>query len=158
MPSTATRQLDHYQLLGVAKNATAEQITRAYRSAMKETHPDRQSPEARQLAEERAKILNIAYTTLSQPEKRRKYDDILRASSIQDQIMSRYAGDMITNNPAARNQPPPRYQTERERKEQQAADRDATSSLFYVFGGATLFVILAIAMFAVVGLILGRIF
>ena len=160
MPSTATRQPDHYQLLGVAKNATVEDIRRAYRRAMKEIHPDTKSPEARANAEERSKVLNVAYSTLSQPEKRRAYDDRLRAEAVQDQIMARYAGDMITPNPAARvhHQPVSRYQSERQRLEQQAADRSAMSSLLYIFGGAALFVILAIIMFAVVGLIIGRMF
>jgi hypothetical protein len=77
---------------------------------------------------------------------------------VQDQIMARYAGDMITNSPASNIPPPPRYRTEQERRELQAADRSATSSLFYVFGGAALFVILAIAMYAVIGLIFGQVF
>ncbi|MCC6703360.1 MAG: DnaJ domain-containing protein [Thermomicrobiales bacterium] len=160
MTRSATSQTDYYRLLGVASSASADEIRRAYRAAMKEIHPDRQSPEARLLAEERTKTLNIAYTTLSQPEKRRKYDDLLRATAVQDQIMSRYAGDMITTNPPPNAMRPPanRHLTERQRREQQAADRSAFSSLFYVFGGAALFVILAIAMFAVVGLILGRLF
>jgi curved DNA-binding protein CbpA len=158
MSSPSTSQSNHYQLLGVANSATPDQIRRAYRAAMKEIHPDRQSPEARLLAEERAKHLNAAYSTLAQPEKRRKYDDMLRATAVQEQIMARYAGDMITTPAASHLPPPPRYRTEQERREQLAADRSATSSLFYVFGGAALFVILAIVMYAVVGLIFGRVF
>lgn len=159
MSHAAAPQPDYYRLLGVAHNATPEDIRRAYRRAMKEIHPDTKSPDARAVAEERTKTLNIAYTTLSQTEKRRQYDDLLRASAVQDQIMSRYAGDMITPNPRSSAQrPPPRYQSERQRQEQQSADRSAMSSLFYVFGGAALFVILAIAMFAVIGLVIGRVF
>lgn len=162
MTRTSTQPTDYYQLLGVAHNASAEEIRRAYRAAMKDIHPDRQSPDARQAAEERAKRLNVVYTTLSQPEKRRQYDQALRAAAVQEEIMARYAGDMITN-PRADNRPlePPvrsRYQSERQRREQKAADRSATSSLFFVFGGAALFVILAIVMFAVVGLIVDRLF
>ncbi len=158
MSHSATHQPDYYQLLGVAKNATADDIRRAYRTAMKNIHPDTKSPDARTLAEERTKALNVAYATLSQPEKRRGYDDRLRAMAVQDQIMARYAGDMIVPNPAAAAQPPPKFVTERQRREQLAADRSAMSSLFYVFGGAALFVILAIVMFAIVGLVIGRVF
>ena len=160
MTRSATRQPDYYKLLGVAYTATPDEIRRAYRTAMKEIHPDRQTPEARLAAEERAKTLNVAYTTLSQPESRRKYDTALRASAVQEQIMSRYTGDMhVPKNahdpftgqpPTAR---PTRYQSERARQEQKKADHSATSSLLIVFGGAALFVVLAIIMFAVVGLL-----
>jgi DnaJ-class molecular chaperone len=160
MTRSATRQPDYYKLLGVAYTATPDEIRRAYRTAMKEIHPDRQTPEARLAAEERAKTLNVAYTTLSQPEQRRKYDTALRTSAVQEQIMSRYTGDMhipknardpITGQPVRR----PRYQSEQARQEQQKADRSATSSLLFVFGGAALFVVLAIVMFAVVSLVIG---
>src|SRR4051794_11287176 len=47
-----------YKLLGVSPSATGDEITRAYRSAMKRVHPDAQQPERRVAAEERAKQLN----------------------------------------------------------------------------------------------------
>lgn len=158
MGKSATRQPDYYKLLGVSYSATPEEIRRAYRKAMKENHPDRQTPDARLGAEERAKTLNVAYTTLSQPERRRQYDTALRAATVQDQIMSRYTGDMhIPNNardPFTGQPVRTRYQSERARQEQMKADRSATSSLFFVFGGAALFVVLAILMFAVIGLLI----
>jgi DnaJ-class molecular chaperone len=164
MTRSATRQPDYYKLLGVAHNATPEEIRRAYRTAMKEVHPDRQTPEARLAADERAKTLNVAYTTLSQPERRRKYDTSLRASAVQEQIMSRYTGDMHISKDARdpfTGQPPTmrprRYQTEQVRQEQQKADRSASSSLLFVFGGAALFVVLAIVMFAVVSLVISSV-
>lgn len=161
MTHAVTRQPDYYTLLGVAHTASPEEIRRAYRAAMKENHPDRQTPEARLAAEERSKTLNIAYTTLSQPERRQKYDSSLRAAAVQEQIMSRYTGDMhipknardpFTGQPVR----PTRYQSEQARREQLKADRSATSSLLFVFGGAALFVVLAILMFAVISLIISR--
>jgi len=163
MTRTATRQPDYYKLLGVAATASPDEIRRAYRAALKEIHPDRQTPEARLAAEERAKTLNVAYTTLSQPERRQKYDTSLRAAAVQEQIMSRYTGDMhipknardpFTGQPVPAR--PTRYQSEQTRREQAKADRSATSSLFFVFGGAALFVVLAIVMFAVVSLVISR--
>lgn len=158
MGPSVTRKPDYYTLLGVSPSATPEEIRRAYRKAMKENHPDRQTPEARLGAEERAKTLNVAYTTLSQPERRRQYDSALRASAVQDQIMSRYAGDMRIPNgardPVTGQTVRPRYQSERARQEAMKADRSATSSLFFVFGGAALFVVLAIVMFAIIGLVI----
>jgi DnaJ-class molecular chaperone len=156
MGQSATRQPDYYKLLGVPSSATPEEIRRAYRKAMKDIHPDRQTPEDRLGAEERAKTLNAAYTTLSQPERRRQYDSTLRAAVVQDQIMQRYTGDMhIPGNardPFTGQPVRPRYPSERARREQEQADRSATSSLFFVFGGAALFVVLAILMFAIIGL------
>ena len=49
-------------------------------------------PDRRVAAEERAKELNLAYTTLSRPDSRRQYDTQLRASMVQEQIMGRYVG------------------------------------------------------------------
>ena len=79
-----------YKLLGVSPSATGDEITRAYRNAMKRVHPDAQQPDRRVAAEERAKQLNHAYTTLSRPDRRRQYDTELRASMVQEQIMGRY--------------------------------------------------------------------
>ena len=77
---------------GFHPSATGDEITRAYRNAMKRVHPDAQQPDRRVAAEERAKQLNHAYTTLSRPDRRRQYDTELRASMVQEQIMGRYVG------------------------------------------------------------------
>ena len=63
---------DYYEVLGVPKNASAEDIKKAYRKLAKECHPDLH-PNDKQ-AEERFKELNEANEVLSDPEKRARYD------------------------------------------------------------------------------------
>jgi len=62
---------DHYKVLGVDKNATAEQIKKAYRSLAKQYHPDKNKSAG---AEEKFKAVAAAYTVLSDSDKRRMYD------------------------------------------------------------------------------------
>ena len=66
------RSKDYYQILGVSRNATQEEIKKAYRELALKYHPDR-NPGDKQ-AEERFKEINEAYQVLSDPEKRAHYD------------------------------------------------------------------------------------
>lgn len=68
----ATDFKDYYALLGIKKNASAEEIKRAYRKLARKYHPDL-NPGDRQ-AEARFKDIGEAYEVLSDPEKRSKYD------------------------------------------------------------------------------------
>lgn len=63
---------DYYEVLGVDKKASQEEIKRAYRKLAKECHPDLHPND--KTAEERFKELNEANEVLSDPEKRAKYD------------------------------------------------------------------------------------
>jgi molecular chaperone DnaJ len=62
---------DLYAILGVPRDATAEQIKRAYRKLARELHPDTNPDPG---AEERFKQVTVAYEILSDPERRLSYD------------------------------------------------------------------------------------
>lgn len=64
--------MEYYQILGVAKNATADDIKKAYRKLALKYHPDK-NPGDKQ-AEEKFKEISEAYAVLSDPEKRQQYD------------------------------------------------------------------------------------
>ncbi|EEA06624.1 heat shock 40 kda protein, putative [Cryptosporidium muris RN66] len=68
---------DYYKTLGISKDATDQDIKRAYRKLAVKYHPDKQtnsSPEAKKKAEEMFKELGEAYEVLSDKEKRSIYD------------------------------------------------------------------------------------
>jgi molecular chaperone DnaJ len=67
---------DYYEILGVPRDASAEDIKSAFRKLARQYHPD-VSKEAD--AEEKFKEINEAYGVLSDPEKRRRYDQYGRA-------------------------------------------------------------------------------
>ncbi len=68
---------DYYDLLSVKKDASIEEIKKAFRTLAKKYHPDRNPGD--KASEEKFKEINEAYDVLSDPEKRKKYDDLSAA-------------------------------------------------------------------------------
>jgi len=63
---------DYYQILGVSRNASEKEIKQAYRRLARKHHPDLNPGD--KSAEAKFKEINAAYEVLSNPEKRKKYD------------------------------------------------------------------------------------
>jgi DnaJ-class molecular chaperone len=149
-------EIDYYHLLGVPYTASRTDITRAYRAAMKRSHPDRFHPSERPAAEEHAKLLNRAFTTLSRADSRHAYDATIKARTVQDQIMSQYFGGFGmpgTADPYGNNLRRPA--TAADRQHQKHNDRNAMVSILIVFGGATIAVVVLLLLWALADAVLG---
>ena len=65
---------DYYEVLGVKKDATADEIRKAYKKLAIKWHPDK-NPDNKEEAENRFKEISEAYSVLSDPEKKKEYDN-----------------------------------------------------------------------------------
>ncbi|XP_022773110.1 chaperone protein dnaJ 1, mitochondrial-like isoform X1 [Durio zibethinus] len=80
--SCCSAKQDYYEIIGVPKNATRDEIKQAYRALAKKYHPDanKNNPSAKRKFQE----ITDAYKTLQDSEKRREYDRKMRARSSED--------------------------------------------------------------------------
>ena len=67
---------DYYEILGVDRSATEDEMKRAFRKLARKYHPDLHTSNDKKEAEEKFKELNEAYEVLRDPEKRKKYDQL----------------------------------------------------------------------------------
>lgn len=131
---------DYYSILGVGRQASQEEIKRAYRNLVKKYHPDI-SPHPH--AEEIMKIVNEAYRVLGDPAKRRLYDQRLQTIEAQT---TRVAAATTHTRPSQPEAPTVFWQQQEHVKFE---GKDVANMYAYVTTSFTFFVIL----FAVAGLI-----
>jgi|SRR5688572_12852459 DnaJ-class molecular chaperone len=70
----ATTPRDYYQVLGLSRTASGDDIKKAYRRLARQYHPDLHSGSKKAEMEKKFKELNEAHEVLSDPDKRKKYD------------------------------------------------------------------------------------
>ena len=115
--SSTMEYKDYYEVMGVARDATQDEIKRAYRKLARKYHPDVSDEAA---AEERFKSVGEAYAVLKSPEKRTAYD----------QLGSQWQGGQDF-------QPPPDWEQNAEFRGDGGADfSDFFSSVFGQMGGS----------------------
>ena len=70
----SSNKKDYYEVLSVSKNATDDEIRKAYKKLAIKWHPDK-NPDNKEQAEEKFKEISEAYSVLSDPKKKREYDN-----------------------------------------------------------------------------------
>lgn len=74
--SMAVEYKDYYEILGVKKDASQEDIKKAFRKLARKYHPDHAAENVKGKSEEKFKEIAEAYEVLGDPEKRKKYDNL----------------------------------------------------------------------------------
>ncbi|KAK3941594.1 hypothetical protein QBC46DRAFT_382020 [Diplogelasinospora grovesii] len=67
--------IDPYEVLGLEREATADQVKSAYRKAALKNHPDKVSEDKKDEAKEKFQTIAFAYAVLSDPARRKRYDE-----------------------------------------------------------------------------------
>ena len=80
----------YYEILGVEKSATQQQIKKAFRKLARQLHPDKH-PGEEDKYQHKFQELQKAYETLSEPEKRKLYDRYVHQS-----VLSNHSNDQMT--------------------------------------------------------------
>ena len=83
-------QKDYYEILGVDRTATVEEIKKTYRKLAMQNHPDKAPPDKKEEYEEKFKEMSEAYAVLSDSTKRSQYDQFGHAG-----INGRYSSEDI---------------------------------------------------------------
>ena len=90
---------NYYEILQINKNASPEIIEKAYKTLAKKYHPDLQDEAHKKEAEEKFKIINEAYQTLSNPQLKASYDQNMMDNNIsQEQYEEMYKQNQILKN------------------------------------------------------------
>eukprot|EP00611_Tribonema_gayanum_P031479 TRINITY_DN9103_c0_g1_i5.p1 TRINITY_DN9103_c0_g1~~TRINITY_DN9103_c0_g1_i5.p1 ORF type:complete len:135 (-),score=26.38 TRINITY_DN9103_c0_g1_i5:352-756(-) len=74
----------YYECLGVPKDVDDKALTRAYRKLALKHHPDKNPPEKKNQAEAKFKEISEAYAVLSDPDKRRAYDQFGKEGGVRE--------------------------------------------------------------------------
>ncbi|HEY5891985.1 MAG TPA: DnaJ C-terminal domain-containing protein [Chthoniobacterales bacterium] len=72
----AVQYRDYYEILGISKTATQDEVRKAFRKLARKHHPDVAEEKDKKAAEAKFKEINEAYEVLGDPEKRKKYDQL----------------------------------------------------------------------------------
>ena len=90
---------NYYEILQINKNASPEIIEKAYKTLAKKYHPDLQDEAHKKESEEKFKIINEAYQTLSNPQLKASYDQNMMDNNIsQEQYEEMYKQNQILKN------------------------------------------------------------
>ena len=105
MPTTTKK--DYYEILGLKKSASAEEIRKAFRKLARKYHPDVNPGD--KAAEEKFKAMSEANDVLSDPKKRKIYDQLgFYSDNIDPAAAEAYARGGPPKPPAPKPLPPPR--------------------------------------------------
>ncbi len=85
-----------YEVLGLYQNATDEEMKTAYRKLSLKFHPDKNAGD--KYFEEWAKKINEAYETLGNRDKKKSYDETLKANNNQKRNTNSYSSQSSTSN------------------------------------------------------------